>query len=124
MNDLIKSFEQKLMIFDQESIERDLIIKAKKEKEKIENDNYWSNFKKFQEAKDLVENGSGFSIANSKQLKNVFCRLQDQSACQEAGKLARAYVLQKAGATQIIMKYLKGASVNIKKSEEESSDHD
>lgn len=49
MNDLIKSFEQKLVAFDQESIERDLIIKDKKEKEKIENDNYWSNFKKFQE---------------------------------------------------------------------------
>jgi 3-deoxy-D-manno-octulosonic-acid transferase len=81
------------------------------------------NFKKFQEAKDLVENGSGFSIANSKELKSVFCTLQDQSACQEAGKLARAYVLQKAGATQIIMKYLKGTDVNIKKSEEESSDH-
>ncbi len=81
------------------------------------------NFKKFQEAKDLVENGSGFSISNSKELKSVFCTLQDQSTCQEAGKLARAYVLQKAGATQIIMKYLKGNDVNIKKSEAESSDH-
>ena len=71
------------------------------------------NFKKFQEAKDLVKNGSGFSVTNSRELKKVFDRLQDRSICQEAGKLAREYVLQKSGATPIIMKYLKSNGVKI-----------
>lgn len=71
------------------------------------------NFKKFQEAKDLVQNGSGFAIASAKELKKVFAVLQDQTVRQKAGKLAREYVLQKAGATPIIMKYLKSNPVKI-----------
>lgn len=71
------------------------------------------NFKKFQEAKDLVQNGSAFSITNLNELKSVFERLQNRSICQEAGQLAREYVLQKAGATPIIMKYLKTNEMKI-----------
>jgi 3-deoxy-D-manno-octulosonic-acid transferase len=71
------------------------------------------NFKKFQEAKDLVQNGSAFSITNLNELKSVFERLQNRAICQEAGQLAREYVLQKAGATPIIMKYLKTNEMKI-----------
>ncbi|WP_104385316.1 3-deoxy-D-manno-octulosonic acid transferase [Sphingobacterium sp. HMA12] len=69
------------------------------------------NFKKFQEAKDLIEQGAGFSFAESKGLMDVFERLQDQSKRVEAAKSARQYVQQKAGATPIIMKYLKNANL-------------
>lgn len=71
------------------------------------------NFKKFQEAKDLIQHGAGFSVANSQGLRKVFADLQDRSHCQEVGQAARQYVLQKAGATAIIMKYLKNNSVKI-----------
>jgi len=69
------------------------------------------NFKKFQEAKDLIEQGGGFSFADIKGLIDVFERLQDQSKRVEAAKSARQYVQQKAGATPIIMKYLKNANL-------------
>jgi len=69
------------------------------------------NFKKFQEAKDLIEQGGGFSFADSKGLMDAFGRLQDQSKRVEAAKSARQYVQQKAGATPIIMKYLKNANL-------------
>ncbi|MEI2275449.1 3-deoxy-D-manno-octulosonic acid transferase [Sphingobacterium sp. ML3W] len=69
------------------------------------------NFKKFQEAKDLIEQGGGFSFADSKGLMDAFGRLQDQSKRAEAAKSARQYVQQKAGATPIIMKYLKNANL-------------
>lgn len=72
---------------------------------------FGSNFKKFQEAKDLIEQGGGFSFADSKGLMDVFERLQDQSKRVEAAKSARQYVQQKAGATPIIMKYLKNANL-------------
>lgn len=65
------------------------------------------NFKKFQEAKDIVQRGAGFSIGSVKELNKAFAALQDGPFRQEAGKLARDYVLQNAGATPIIMKYLK-----------------
>ena len=69
------------------------------------------NFKKFQEAKDLIEQGGGFSFADIKGLMDAFERLQDQSKRVEAAKSARQYVQQKAGATPIIMKYLKNANL-------------
>ncbi|MGE8241645.1 MAG: 3-deoxy-D-manno-octulosonic acid transferase, partial [Sphingobacterium sp.] len=69
------------------------------------------NFKKFQEAKDLIEQGGGFSFADIKGLMDAFERLQDQSKRVEAAKSARQYVQQKAGATPIIIKYLKNANL-------------
>lgn len=47
MNDFIKSFEKRLVAFDQETIARDLLIKENNEKLKI--DNYWNNFKCFKQ---------------------------------------------------------------------------
>ena len=69
------------------------------------------NFKKFQEAKDLIEQGGGFSFTDIVGLMDRYQDLQDQSKWMEAGKAARQYVQQKAGATPIIMKYLKNANL-------------
>ena len=65
------------------------------------------NYHKFQEAKDLIELGAGFSIANTKELQAVFKELTDPQKRNDAGVIAKQYVQQKAGATDIIMKYLK-----------------
>ena len=49
---------------------------------------------------------AGFSISNYEELKLVFDSLQDEKVLQETGDSAKKYVQQRAGATQIIMKYL------------------
>lgn len=63
-------------------------------------------YAKFQEAVDLVTLMAGFSISNYKQLKTVFGALQNKEKLQECSAAAKKYVQQRAGATQIIMKYL------------------
>lgn len=47
MKNFIKSFEQKLVAFDQESTEKALRLKKKKERDKIADDIFWARFKKF-----------------------------------------------------------------------------
>jgi 3-deoxy-D-manno-octulosonic-acid transferase len=61
---------------------------------------------KFQEAIDLITLMAGFSISNYEDLKQVFDSLQNEQLKQEASISAKKYVQQRAGATQIIMKYL------------------
>jgi 3-deoxy-D-manno-octulosonic-acid transferase len=60
---------------------------------------------KFQEAKDLIELGVGFSINDSKELPNVLSSLNDHKM-NEIKELTQSYFSQKAGATKIIMKTL------------------
>ncbi|GGH08414.1 3-deoxy-D-manno-octulosonic acid transferase [Sphingobacterium alkalisoli] len=63
-------------------------------------------YEKFQEAVDLVTLTAGFSIANYNDLQGVFRSLNEQERRKICGEAASAYVKQRAGATQIIMKYL------------------
>ncbi|WP_159632962.1 3-deoxy-D-manno-octulosonic acid transferase [Sphingobacterium composti Ten et al. 2007 non Yoo et al. 2007] len=63
-------------------------------------------YEKFQEAVDLVTLMSGFSISNYSELNQIFDSLQDENFRQDASTSAKNYVHQRAGATQIIMKYL------------------
>ena len=63
-------------------------------------------YEKFQEAIDLITLMAGFSIANYAELKQVFDSLKDKKMLEEASNSAKKYVQQRAGATQIIMKYL------------------
>lgn len=63
-------------------------------------------YEKFQEAVDLVTLMAGYVISDYEELKAVFEALQDESRRFEAGTSAKKYVQQRAGATQIIMKYL------------------
>lgn len=69
------------------------------------------NFKKFQEAKDLIAEEGGFSFVDGKGLMDRFEYLQNPTNREASGKAAREYVQQKAGATPIIMKYLKNANL-------------
>ena len=63
-------------------------------------------YEKFQEAVDLLVLGAGFSIGNAEELQQVFDHLLDTEKRKTAGDAAGKYVQQRAGATQIIMKYL------------------
>lgn len=64
------------------------------------------NYSRFQEAVDLIEVGSGFPVENAEELKRVAYALSSEPKRISAGEAARKYVQEKAGATQIIMKYL------------------
>lgn len=64
-------------------------------------------YHKFQEAKDLIEQGAGFSIQDAEKLHLIFTCLQDQTKRDYAGQQAKCYVQQHAGATAIILKYLR-----------------
>lgn len=63
-------------------------------------------YEKFQEAVDLVTLMAGFSISSYEEFKLVFDSLQNSDFIKESGESASKYVKQRAGATQIIMKYL------------------
>ena len=63
-------------------------------------------YAKFQEAIDLVEEGAGFSVDNVKTIKQITAALSAERKRSNAGEIARTYVQEKAGATQIIMKYI------------------
>lgn len=67
------------------------------------------NHQRFMEANDLIECGGAFSINDSNDLKALLNKLlSDKIFLQEAGNKAGTYVHSRAGATDIILKYLKG----------------
>lgn len=63
-------------------------------------------YEKFQEAIDLLELSAGFSVANEKELNEVYQALSNSEKLLNASLAAKNYVQQRSGATQIIMKYL------------------
>ncbi len=66
---------------------------------------FGSNYQKFQEAKDLIAVGGGFTITNQKELNSIFDHLINEPKLRkEAGEKARNYVAQNTGATAVIMK--------------------
>lgn len=62
---------------------------------------------KFQEAKDLIEQGAAFSIEDAEGLNRVFDSLLQGDKLSYASSQAKQYVQRNAGATNIILKYLK-----------------
>jgi len=68
------------------------------------------NYQKFQEAKDLLANGGGFSVGNTDELITAFENLTTDSSRERAGQIAGRYVREHAGATTTILRYL--TSVN------------
>jgi 3-deoxy-D-manno-octulosonic-acid transferase len=61
------------------------------------------NYGKFQEAVDLVESGGAFPVNSFASLKIQFENLLGKSKKNEAGRIAREYVLKNQGATDIIL---------------------
>ncbi len=64
------------------------------------------NYQKFQEAKDLLTHGGGFSIGNTDELITAFENLLSGSSRERAGQIAGRYVQEHAGATVIILRLL------------------
>ena len=67
------------------------------------------NYQRFMEAKDLIACGGGFSINDVNGLAALLDKLlSDKTFLQESGNNAGTYVHSRAGATEIILKNLKG----------------
>ena len=65
---------------------------------------FGSKYQKFQEAKDLITLGGGFTINNQQELNIVFDKLITEPEFRKvAGEKAKNYVAQNTGATEIIM---------------------
>jgi 3-deoxy-D-manno-octulosonic-acid transferase len=64
------------------------------------------NYSKFQEATDLIEKGASFSIKNAEELIHRMSHLQDQEIRDKLGKIAKDYIIAKAGATRIVLDYI------------------
>ncbi|MFC3198706.1 3-deoxy-D-manno-octulosonic acid transferase [Parapedobacter deserti] len=64
------------------------------------------NYNKFQEAKDLIEKGAGYSVNDTGSLLDVFERLTGEQERETAGRAARHYVQARAGATAAILRHL------------------
>lgn len=60
-------------------------------------------FQKFQEAKDLIQVGAGFSVAGFEELNKVFEALKAEDDLMKASLAARSYVNENTGATQLIL---------------------
>lgn len=65
------------------------------------------NYHKFQEAKDLIELEAAFSIRTNEDLSKTMDYLRNNETRLRAGTIAKDYILNKAGATGMIIKYLK-----------------
>ena len=64
------------------------------------------NYKKFQEAHDLLEIGAGFCIQNQEQLNTTVEFLNSESNYYSARTGAKQYVIQNVGATNKILEYI------------------
>jgi len=66
------------------------------------------NYLKFKEARDLIQLNSAFSFADFEGLKILFKNLQDPQKRKESGEKAKKYCLDHTGATEKIIRTLKG----------------
>jgi 3-deoxy-D-manno-octulosonic-acid transferase len=65
-------------------------------------------YARFKEARDLIAERAGFSIANENELKDALGKLMnDRADLAEAGQKARVYVQQNVGATGKIVDYIR-----------------
>jgi 3-deoxy-D-manno-octulosonic-acid transferase len=65
------------------------------------------NYKKYREAKELVETGGAFSVANAEELKFRLDKLlTDPSQLQQVSDAAKSYVQLNTGATQKVLRFI------------------
>ncbi len=69
---------------------------------------FGTNYKKFQEAVDLIKSGGAFSIVNYNELENSLTSLlKDPDKLRECGKVSLNYVEKNRGATDTILRMVK-----------------
>ena len=65
------------------------------------------NYKKFQEARDLIAQQAAFSIQNEKDLENILQKLlNDTSFHLQASKAAKEYIFSQKGASKKIFSFV------------------
>jgi 3-deoxy-D-manno-octulosonic-acid transferase len=63
------------------------------------------NFKKFNEAVDLIKQGGAFSISNEEELLDVLNTLiKDKNSCEVSAETCKNYIAKNTGSTQVIIK--------------------
>jgi 3-deoxy-D-manno-octulosonic-acid transferase len=66
------------------------------------------NYQKFQEAHDLIEAGSGFSVTNKTEALNIVNRfLQEKNYLKELSEISTKYVKSNIGATEMVISKVK-----------------
>jgi len=63
-------------------------------------------YQKFEEAKQLIQAGGGFTISNAQELSDTFELLLEPNTYQKASSRARAYIENNQGGTEKILGYL------------------
>lgn len=63
-------------------------------------------YQKFEEAKQLIQDGGGFTISNAEELSETLELLLEPSTYQNAANRARAYIENNQGGTEKILNYL------------------
>ncbi len=67
---------------------------------------FGSNYHKFTEAKELINQKGAFSISSEKQLDNILTILGNKSSLKEASSIAKSYVESNTGATYKILSHI------------------
>ncbi len=62
------------------------------------------NYNKFNEAKELIQLGGGFTFSNTLELEKTMKLLHDKIILQKASQIAKNYVQGRIGATEIILR--------------------
>jgi 3-deoxy-D-manno-octulosonic-acid transferase len=70
------------------------------------------NYRKFKEAKDLIDLGGAFSIKNTAELETLLNELLTEEPYFTAANAAQQYVQDNAGATQKVMQWVKENAEN------------
>jgi hypothetical protein len=65
------------------------------------------NYQKFNEAKELIQLGGAFSIANNKDFERTMKQLSDKLVLQSASRISKEYVESRVGATDKILSDIK-----------------
>ncbi len=67
------------------------------------------HYQKFSEAVELIKNGGAFSIQNENELRKILdTLLNDSTFLNNAEDLAKQFVIEKSGATKMIIDYVEG----------------
>jgi 3-deoxy-D-manno-octulosonic-acid transferase len=64
------------------------------------------NYKKFQEANQLIKISGAFSIKNTTELEAILNKLRNDKIQDATGKISKEFVIKNAGASEKIMEYI------------------
>jgi len=69
------------------------------------------NYKKFREAKDMIENSGALSVSNLNDLSMSISKLKDQNTLLQMGANNKQYIDSQKGGSKLILNRLKELSI-------------